>query len=96
MKKEYYLLNVINEINTIKGKKTVMNKSTQTKQTTMFGTYAFPSYEEIMDAYAKEFENYILVADKLVKEREWHKLIFSEKFWENQQRKLAEVLKWLQ
>jgi len=37
-----------------------MNKSTQTKQTTMFGTYAFPSYEEIMDAYAKEFKNYIL------------------------------------
>jgi len=26
----------------------------------MFGTYAFPSYEEIIDAYAKEFENYIL------------------------------------
>jgi len=32
----------------------------QTKQTTMFGTYEFPSYEEIMDAYAKEFANYIL------------------------------------
>ncbi len=27
-----------------------MNKSSQTKQTTMFGTYTFPSYEEIMDA----------------------------------------------
>lgn len=37
-----------------------MNKSTQTKQTTMFGTYAFPSYEEIMEAYTKEFANYIL------------------------------------
>jgi hypothetical protein len=38
-----------------------MNKDTQAKkQLTMFGTYEFPSYEEIMDAYAKEFENYIL------------------------------------
>ena len=37
-----------------------MNKSTQTKQATMFGTYAFPSYEEIMEAYAKEFAKYIL------------------------------------
>jgi hypothetical protein len=26
----------------------------------MFGTYEFPSYEEIMEAYAKEFANYIL------------------------------------
>lgn len=31
-----------------------------TKQATMFDTYEFPSYEEIMDAYAKEFANYIL------------------------------------
>lgn len=30
------------------------------KQSTMFGTYEFPSYEEIMEAYAKEFSNYIL------------------------------------
>jgi len=41
-----------------------MSKNTlpqkQTKQTTMFGTYEFPSYEEIMAAYAKEFANYIL------------------------------------
>lgn len=41
-----------------------MNKNTltqkQTKQETMFGTYEFPSYEEIMEAYAKEFANYIL------------------------------------
>jgi len=29
-------------------------------QATMFGTYDFPSYEEIMDAYAKEFKNYVL------------------------------------
>jgi hypothetical protein len=26
----------------------------------MFGTYNFPSYEKIMDDYAKEFANYIL------------------------------------
>ena len=32
----------------------------QTRQATMFGTYEFPSYEEIMEAYAKEFANYIL------------------------------------
>ena len=31
----------------------------QTKQATMFGTYEFPSYEEMMDAHAKEFANYI-------------------------------------
>jgi DNA modification methylase len=29
------------------------------KRTTMFGTYEFPSYEDIMNAYAKEFANYI-------------------------------------
>lgn len=29
------------------------------KQTTMFGTYEFPSYEEIMEAYAREFAKYI-------------------------------------
>jgi len=39
-------------------KKTFPQK--QTRQTTMFGTYEFPSYEEIMEAYAKEFANYIL------------------------------------
>jgi hypothetical protein len=32
----------------------------QAKQTTMFGAYEFPSYEEIMEAYAKEFANYVL------------------------------------
>lgn len=40
-----------------------MNTITQNKdraQATMFGTYEFPSYEEIMEAYAKEFANYIL------------------------------------
>jgi len=31
-----------------------------TKQATMFDTYEFPSYEDIMEAYAKEFANYIL------------------------------------
>jgi len=35
-------------------------KNSQPKQMTMFGTYTFPSYEEIMEAYAKEFSNYIL------------------------------------
>ncbi|MCD6214762.1 MAG: hypothetical protein J7J46_07290 [Candidatus Desulfofervidus sp.] len=38
----------------------ILCQKKQIKQTTMFGTYAFPSYEEIIDAYAKEFENYIL------------------------------------
>ncbi len=41
-----------------------MNEDTASKkrrkQATLFGTYEFPSYEEIMDAYAKEFANYIL------------------------------------
>ncbi|MEM4066527.1 MAG: DNA methyltransferase [Candidatus Micrarchaeaceae archaeon] len=32
----------------------------QTKQATMFETYEFPSYEEIIEAYNKEFANYIL------------------------------------
>jgi DNA modification methylase len=37
-----------------------MNKRTRSKeQATMFGTYNFPSYEEIMEDYAKEFANYI-------------------------------------
>jgi DNA modification methylase len=29
------------------------------KQTTMFGPHEFPSYEEIIEAYAKEFVNYV-------------------------------------
>jgi len=40
-------------------KKTDSKKQTP-KQTTMFGTYEFPSYEEIMDAYAKEFKSYVI------------------------------------
>ncbi len=40
-------------------KNTAPKKQT-TKQTTMFGTHEFPSYEEIMEAYAKEFANYVL------------------------------------
>ena len=32
----------------------------QTEQMTMFGTYEFPSYEEIMEVYAKEFSKYVL------------------------------------
>jgi len=33
---------------------------TQSAQLTMFGTYEFPSYEEIIESYAKEFSNYVL------------------------------------
>ncbi|MCX7834018.1 MAG: hypothetical protein N2490_07400 [Ignavibacteria bacterium] len=32
----------------------------QNKQLNMFGTYEFPSYEEIMETYTKEFTNYII------------------------------------
>jgi len=35
-------------------------KTKNIKQETMFGTNEFPSYEEIMEAYAKEFANYVL------------------------------------
>ena len=40
--------------------KNTESKKQTAKQTTMFGTYEFPSYEEIMEAYAKEFASYIL------------------------------------
>jgi len=36
----------------------VTNKK-QNLQETMFGTYDFPTYEEIIEAYAKEFANYV-------------------------------------
>jgi len=36
------------------------SKKQTMKQTTMFGTHEFPSYEEIMEAYAKEFANYVI------------------------------------
>jgi len=39
-------------------KNTVSKK--QVKQITMFGTYEFPSYEEIIEDYAKEFKNYVI------------------------------------
>lgn len=29
------------------------------EQSTMFGTYEFPSYEEIIEAYSREFSNYV-------------------------------------
>jgi len=29
------------------------------KQLTMFGTYDFPSYEEVIEAYSREFSNYV-------------------------------------
>ncbi|MFH1824089.1 MAG: hypothetical protein ABH873_02535 [Candidatus Firestonebacteria bacterium] len=37
-----------------------MNQKIGQQRLTMFGTDEFPTYEEIMDAYAKEFANYIL------------------------------------
>jgi len=40
--------------------KNTEQKKQTARQSTMFGTYEFPSYEEIMEAYAKEFANYIL------------------------------------
>ena len=40
--------------------KNTEQKKQTARQNTMFGTYEFPSYEEIMEAYAKEFANYIL------------------------------------
>jgi hypothetical protein len=39
-------------------KNTVSKK--QVKQITMFGTYEFLSYEEIIEDYAKEFKNYVI------------------------------------
>ena len=35
------------------------SKKQMVRQATMFGTHEFPSYEEIMDAYAKEFASYV-------------------------------------
>ncbi|PIU68522.1 MAG: hypothetical protein COS84_00920, partial [Armatimonadetes bacterium CG07_land_8_20_14_0_80_40_9] len=40
--------------------KNTESKKQTTKQNTMFGTYEFPSYEEIMNAYAKEFASYVI------------------------------------
>ena len=37
-----------------------VNKVREKVQGTMFGTYEFPSYEEIINNYSKEFEKYIL------------------------------------
>ncbi|MCD6147854.1 hypothetical protein J7J18_00575 [bacterium] len=36
-----------------------MEDNKKIKKNTMFGTYEFPSYEEILDAYSREFSNYI-------------------------------------
>lgn len=38
----------------------MIEKAFTQKQQTMFGTSEFPSYEEVIDAYSKEFANYIL------------------------------------
>lgn len=40
--------------------KNVKPKQVHTKQNTMFGTNDFPSYEEIIDVYSKEFANYVI------------------------------------
>lgn len=37
-----------------------MGTEAQKKQKTMFGTHDFPSYEEVIEAYSKEFASYIL------------------------------------
>lgn len=37
-----------------------MSLTVQNQKKTMFGTYGYSSYEEILDAYSKEFSNYIL------------------------------------
>jgi DNA modification methylase len=39
--------------------KNIENRKQTMKQGTMFGTDEFPTYEEIIDAYAKEFTNYV-------------------------------------
>lgn len=43
----------------IKHKERIFMNTQPKKQLTMFGTHGFPSYEEIIEAYAKEFTNYI-------------------------------------
>ena len=51
------------KLNKIQGEHAMMKKTLpkkQTKQLTLFGTSEYSSYEEIMDAYAKEFTNYVL------------------------------------
>lgn len=40
--------------------KNTKSKQVREKQSTMFGTNDFPSYEEIIDAYSKEFANYVV------------------------------------
>lgn len=36
-----------------------MEKNNRSQKNTMFGTHEFPSYEEILDAYSKQFSSYI-------------------------------------
>lgn len=36
-----------------------MNKNNLHKKNTMFGTHEFPSYEEVLDAYSKQFSSYV-------------------------------------
>jgi hypothetical protein len=37
-----------------------MSSSNIKQQNTMFGTYEFPSYEEVMESYTKEFASYVI------------------------------------
>ena len=37
-----------------------MDKDTHSQQMSIFEKYDYPSYEEIIDAYSKEFETYVL------------------------------------
>ena len=39
--------------------KTIDTKTKSKEQMTMFGTYEFPLFEEILEAYSREFANYI-------------------------------------
>ncbi len=52
------------KLNIIKERKKMINniesKKQTTKQITIFDNYEFPSYEQIMDVYAKEFASYVL------------------------------------
>jgi len=44
----------------MKIKKKMYQDNLQKEQTSLFNTFAFPSYEEIIDTYAKEFKKYVI------------------------------------
>ena len=41
-------------------KKNLKKPDRVSEQTTMFGTHEFPTTEEIINVYSKEFENYVV------------------------------------